>query len=446
MGQRIVILGAGESGTGAAILAAAKGYDVFVSDLSPIKTNYLNALNHHGIPWEQGKHTPDLIMDAWQVVKSPGIPDWVPIVKALKNQGTPVISEIELAGRFTSAKTICITGSNGKTTTTMLTGHILKKAGIDVAIAGNVGKSFAWQLALSDHEVFVLELSSFQIDGLIDFRPDISVLLNITPDHLDRYDNSFEKYAQSKLGLLKKQTSHDHCIYCYDDEVLREKLEHKEYSPGLIPFSINEKLTEGAWLKNDKTMTFNTNSEEFDMETLKLGLKGKHNIYNSMAAGIAARLVDIRKEFIKESLSDFQNIEHRLEPVGSVRGIEFVNDSKATNINSTWYALETMIKPVIWIAGGQDKGNDYSALMNIARQKVKAIICLGKDNTQITKAFGNIVPVIIYTQSAEDAVKAAYMAGSPGDVVLLSPACASFDLFENFEDRGQQFKKAVYDL
>ena len=446
MGKRMVILGAGESGTGAAILAAAKGYDVFVSDLKPIKQTYLNALKHYGIPWEAGRHSPELILNASEVVKSPGIPDTVPLVKALVERNIPVISEIELAGRYTNAKKICITGSNGKTTTTLLTGHILKKAGINVCVAGNVGKSFAWQVAENDFDVYVLEISSFQLDSMYDFKADISILLNITPDHLDRYDNSFEKYTRSKLRLLQNQTPADHCIYCIDDPVLRSRLEQQSEGPRLIPFSIMETLQQGAWLKNEDTMSININSETFDMEIRKLGLKGKHNIYNSMASGIAARLVDIRKEFIKESLSDFQNVDHRLESLGKVRGIEFVNDSKATNVNSTWYALETMSRPVIWIVGGQDKGNDYSQLTDLVRQKVKAIVCLGRDNSRVIEAFKDKVPAILETRSAEEAAKTAFLAGAPGDVVLLSPACASFDLFENFEDRGNQFKKAVYDL
>ncbi|MFO7977902.1 MAG: UDP-N-acetylmuramoyl-L-alanine--D-glutamate ligase [Bacteroidales bacterium] len=446
MNQRIVILGAGESGTGAAILAAQQGYEVFVSDRSPIQDYYRKALDSHNISWEQGQHTPSRILNAAEVVKSPGIPDSAPIVQQLVSKGIPVISEIELAGRYARGTKICITGSNGKTTTTLLTGHILKKAGMDVCVAGNVGKSFAWQVAENQHEVYVLELSSFQLDGMTDFRADISVLLNITPDHLDRYNHDFGKYARAKMRILQNQRPTDYCIYNYDDEVIGTLLKEMNPEPRLVPFSVKETLHQGAWLKNENTMSIHINSEEFNMDTQALGIKGKHNIYNSMASGIAARLVDIRKEFIKESLCDFQNIEHRLESLGSVRGIEFINDSKATNVNSTWYALETMNRPVIWIAGGQDKGNDYDTLMHMVKQKVKAIICLGKDNSRIIEAFGGVVPTIIETQSATEAAKTAYMAGAPGDVVLLSPACASFDLFENYEDRGTQFKKAVYAL
>jgi len=446
MGGRLAILGAGESGTGAAILARKKGWEVFVSDLQSIKKNYKNALLHNDISWEEGKHSEHLILNADEVMKSPGIPDWAPVVKAIRKKGIPVISEIELAGRYTSAKTICITGSNGKTTTTLLTGHLLKKAGLNVGVAGNVGSSFAWQVAEQQHQVYVLEISSFQLDGMKDFRADIAVLLNITPDHLDRYENNFEKYIASKLRIMQNQTGSEYCIFCADDPVLQKKLEQEEHGPRLIPFSTKKILEKGAWVDEKGKLKIKLKSEEFKMDILELSLKGRHNIYNSMASGISARLLDIRKDVIREGLSDFQNVEHRLEPVGFVRGLEFINDSKATNVNSTWYALESMNKPVIWIVGGQDKGNDYSGLIELVHNKVKAIICLGKDNSRLLETFGHLVPVLMETQSVKDAVKAAYLVGAPGDVVLLSPACASFDLFENFEDRGRQFKQAVYDL
>ncbi len=446
MAKRIVILGAAESGTGAAILAAKNNLDVFVSDLNPIKKQYKNALKNHDIQWEEAQHSNELILNADEVVKSPGIPDKAPIIKALRENNIPVISEIEFAARYTDAKRICITGSNGKTTTTLLTGHILKKAGLNVKVAGNVGKSFAWQVATQNPDVYVLEISSFQLDGMIDFRADISVLLNITPDHLDRYDHDFEKYVQSKLRILQNQRQTDYCIYCYDDPVLKKRLSSLDGGPRLIPFSLKERFKEGAWLENEKKLRINIKTEEINMDIHELALIGKHNIYNSMAGGIAARLMDLRKEVIKESLSDFQNVDHRLESLGSVRGIEFINDSKATNVNATWYALETMNRPVIWIAGGQDKGNDYSMLETLVKNKVKAIICLGEDNERIKKIFSGIVNTIIETRSAKDAAKAAYLCADKEDVVLLSPACASFDLFENFEDRGNQFKKAVYDL
>ncbi len=446
MSGRLVILGAGESGTGTAILARKKGWEVFVSDLKPIKKHYKNALLHNDISWEEGKHSESQILKSDEVMKSPGIPDWVPVVKAIRDKGIPVVSEIEFAGRYTNAKTICITGSNGKTTTTLLTGHILQKAGLNVGIAGNVGSSFAWQVAEQQHDVYVLEISSFQLDGMTDFRADIAVLLNITPDHLDRYDHSFEKYIASKLRITQNQEPEQHCIFCADDPVLQTKMVQKNDGPRLIPFSIKQSLKEGAWTDRNGKLIINLNTGEFKMDILELSLKGRHNIYNSMASGIAARLLDIRKEVIREGLSDFQNVEHRLEPLGFVRGIEFINDSKATNVNSTWYALESMNKPVIWVVGGQDKGNDYSGLLELVEKKVKAIVCLGKDNRRIKEVFGAIVPAIFETRTARDAVKAAFLAGVPGDVVLLSPACASFDLFENFEDRGKQFKQAVYDL
>ena len=446
MSKRLVVLGAGESGTGTAILAQKKGWEVFVSDKGGIQKKYKNALIHNDIRWEEGTHSINLIMNADEVMKSPGIPDNVPMVKSIREQGIPILSEIEFAGRYNQAKTICITGSNGKTTTTLLTGHILKKAGLNVGIAGNVGTSFAWQVAEQQHDVYVLEISSFQLDGMKDFKADIAILLNITPDHLDRYDYSFENYIQSKLRIMQNQTPAEKVIYCDDDPVLKEKIKPTGDGPSLFPFSISRELKEGAWVDKKGIMNINIKSEEFSMDILELSLKGKHNIYNSMASGIAARLLDLRKEVIREGLSDFQNVEHRLESVGFVRGIEFINDSKATNVNSTWYALESMTRPVIWIVGGQDKGNDYSGLTELVHKKVKAIVCLGKDNSHIIKSFGGIVPSLFETRSATDAVKAAYLAGNPGDVVLLSPACASFDLFENFEDRGRQFKQAVYDL
>ncbi|HSV88359.1 MAG TPA: UDP-N-acetylmuramoyl-L-alanine--D-glutamate ligase [Bacteroidales bacterium] len=446
MTGRLTILGAGESGTGTAILANKKGWQVFVSDLQPIKPQYKEALIKYGIEWEECRHTENLIMNADEVMKSPGIPDWAPLVVALRKEGIPVISEIEFAGRYCKAKTVCITGSNGKTTTTLLTGHLLKKAGLNVGVAGNVGSSFAWQLAEKQHDVYVLEISSFQLDGMTNFRADIAILLNITPDHLDRYDNNFDKYRASKFRIIQNQTPDQYFIYCADDPVIMANLKPNSKGAQLLPFSTNNVLEKGAWLDNSGNLTINIKSEEFTMDILELSLKGRHNIYNSMAGGIAARLLDIRKDAIRAGLSDFVNVEHRLEPAGFVRGVEFINDSKATNVNSTWYALETMTKPVIWIVGGQDKGNDYSSLMELVQKKVKAIVCLGKDNRAIIKAFGQKVPSIFETSTAADAAKAAYLAANPGDVVLLSPACASFDLFENFEDRGCQFKQAVINL
>ena len=442
----MVILGGGESGVGAAILAKKQGFDVFLTDKGTINEKYKNVLKNYGIKWEENKHTEKLILSAGEIIKSPGIPDTVEMVMKARKLKIPVISEIEFAGRYTDAFKICITGSNGKTTTTLLTGHIFKNAGYNVGVAGNVGKSFAWQVAEENHDFYVLEISSFQLDGMFDFKADVAVLLNITPDHLDRYNNRFENYVRSKFRILQNQTAADHFVYFQDDPVIMKQMEKMNIKSRLYPFTGNSHPHEGAYLKNEETLIININAQAIEMEIKDLSLTGKHNVYNSMASGISARLVDIRKEVIKQSLADFENIEHRLEHVSMVKGIEFINDSKATNINSAWYALESMNKPVIWIMGGMDKGNDYSQLYELARSKVKAIVCLGKDNSRIRDAFGQFVPDIIETSSAEDAVKSAYYLGQKGDVVLLSPACASFDLFENFEDRGRQFKKAVYDL
>ena len=448
MGLRydIAILGAGESGTGAALLARKKGYNVFVSDKGPILQQYKNVLTNHDIRWEEGKHTEQLILSASEVIKSPGIPDTVEMVKNIRAQGIPVIAEIEFAARYTNATKICITGSNGKTTTSMLTYSILKNAGYNVGLAGNVGKSFAWQVAENDFDYYVLEISSFQLDGMFDFRAEIAVLLNITPDHLDRYNNSFEQYVRSKFRILQNQKQEDAFIYFSDDKTIADYLGKIETAARIFPYTSYTDSRCGGYMKNESTLVINIKQDKLEMETRDLSLTGRQNIYNSMASGIAARLVDIRKEVIKQSLSEFENIEHRLEHVAVVRGIEFINDSKATNVNSTWYALECIKKPVVWIVGGIDKGNDYEPLMELVKEKVKAIVCLGKDNSRIIRAFEFIVPDLVETENAADAVKAAYYLGDPGDVVLLSPACASFDLFENYEDRGRQFKQKVFDL
>ena len=446
MSPDIAILGGGESGVGAAVLAKKNGFDVFLSDKGTINEKYKNVLKNYGIKWEENRHSEKLILSAKEIIKSPGIPDTVETIMKARQLKIPVISEIEFAGRYTDAVKICITGSNGKTTTTLLTGHILKNAGYNVGIAGNVGRSFAWQVAEENHDFYVLEISSFQLDGMFEFKADVAVLLNITPDHLDRYDNRFENYVRSKFRILQNQTAADHFIYFQDDPVITQHMERIDIKSCLYPFTGKLQPHDGAYLKNEETLVININAQAIEMEIKDLSLTGKHNVYNSMASGISARLVDIRKEVIKQSLADFENIEHRLEHVSMVKGIEFINDSKATNINSAWYALESMNKPVIWIMGGMDKGNDYSQLSELVRNKVKAIVCLGKDNSRIIDAFGQVVSEIIETSSAEDAVKSAYYLGEKGDVVLLSPACASFDLFENFEDRGRQFKKAVYDL
>ncbi len=448
MNKRIVILGSGESGVGAAILAKARGFDVFVSDKSPIREKYKTELENRGIAFEEGSHTEALILNADEIIKSPGIPDKVELVKKARAKGIPVISEIEFAGRYTAAKTICITGSNGKTTTTMLTYHILKKAGYNVGLGGNVGKSFALQVATENYDYYVLELSSFQLDGLYDFKADVAVLLNITPDHLDRYDYKFENYVASKFRITQNQTASDFFVYCADDTTVTEFINTHDIASQLVPFSIKTELSgNGAWLRNNEiTLNYNNNPKPLTMTIEQLALAGKHNVYNSMAASLAARIVDIRKDIIRESLEDFVNVEHRLEFVASINGIEFINDSKATNINSTWYALESMQKPTVLILGGQDKGNNYDELMDLVKEKVKAIVCLGADNSKIIQAFSGAVDTIMEAGSAMEAVAMCYKLASKGDAVLLSPACASFDLFQNYEDRGAQFKAAVRSL
>lgn len=452
--KRLVILGGGESGVGAAVLAQKKGYDVFLSDKGKIKDKYKNVLSKYEIKWEEGKHSEALILNADEVIKSPGIPDKADLIKLLNKNGIPLISEIEFAGRYTSAKKICITGSNGKTTTTLLIYHILNKAGLSVGLGGNIGKSFAMMVAENtgqpnkkDFDYYVLELSSFQLDGMFDFRADIAVLLNITPDHLDRYNYEMQNYVDSKFRIIRNQTEDDAFIFCLDDEVVAKELTKKIIRAKQYPFSIKKKVDIGAYLNENNQLVINTNNTNpLFMTIQELALQGKHNIYNSMAAGVTGKLVEIRKETIRESLSDFHNIEHRLELVGNVHGIEFINDSKATNVNSTWYALESMDKPVILILGGVDKGNDYSMLNDLVKEKVKAIICLGADNKKIIKAFGGMVETILEANSAKEAVAQAYKIGKKGDTVLLSPACASFDLFEDYEDRGTQFKQAVRGL
>jgi len=440
--DRIVILGAAESGVGAAILASLKGYDVFVSDGGKIKEKFRNTLIEKNIPFEEGGHHEENILNAKEVIKSPGIPSTALLVKKIIAKNIPVISDIEFAGRFTNAKMICITGSNGKTTTTLLTYHILKKAGFNVGLGGNVGKSFALQVAENNFDHYVLELSSFQLDHMYNFKADIAILVNITPDHLDRYEYKLENYAASKFRITQNQTSSDAFIYCIDDEITMREMLSRNISATKFPFSIKEEVNEGAFMKNE-TINITIKNQTLTMSIHDLALQGKHNAYNSMASGIAARLLDIRKEIIRESLSDFQNVEHRLEFVAKIHDIEFINDSKATNVNSTWYALESMEKPIVWIVGGVDKGNDYSTLFEMVKQKVTAIICLGKDNEKLKKTFSGMVNEIVEVSSATEAVAQAYRLAKKDQVVLLSPACASFDLFENFEDRGAQFKKAV---
>lgn len=443
--NRIVILGAAESGVGAAVLAQKHNFDVFVSDAGPIKPKYKEILEAYHIPYEEGKHTDSLILDASEIVKSPGIPDKAPVIKAAHEKGIRVISEIEFAGRYTDAKKICITGSNGKTTTTSLIHHMMKKAGMNVGLAGNVGQSFAMQVATSDFDYYVIELSSFQLDGMFDFRADIAILLNITPDHLDRYDYNFQNYVNSKFRIIQNLEEGNYFIFCSDDEITIRELERIVISAQKLPFSLLNINRPGAFVEQNQ-LNINYKQTDFTLSLDDLSLRGKHNIYNSMAAGIAGRVLDIRKEIIRESMLDFQGVEHRLESVLKVHGVEFINDSKATNVNSAWYALESMNTPVVWIVGGQDKGNDYAELADLVKQKVKAVVCLGKDNSKIVKAFGDWVPVIVETHSMEDAVKQSYKLAKKGDSVLLSPACASFDLFENYEDRGRQFKENVREL
>jgi UDP-N-acetylmuramoylalanine--D-glutamate ligase len=443
--KRIVIIGGGESGAGAAVLAKQKGFDVFVTDKGAIKEKYKDVLSHHGIEWEENQHTEKLMLNADEIIKSPGIPNTAPLIQQLKKQGTPIISEIEFAARYTNAKLICITGSNGKTTTSTILHHILVKAGLNVALGGNVGHSFAKLVAEKNYDYYVLELSSFQLDDMYEFRADIAILTNITPDHLDRYDYKLENYAASKFRITQNQRPEDAFIFCLDDEVTGEEMKKRKIVAKQYPFSIRERVEEGAWLnKNEISITINNNQLTMTIE--ELALQGKHNTYNSMAAGIAGRLLDVRKEIIRESLSDVQDIEHRMEFVARINNIDFVNDSKATNVNSTWFALESTDAPIVWIVGGVDKGNDYSTLFEMVKMKVKSIICLGKDNAKIIKTFTGKVHTIVEAGSAQEAVNLAYRMGTKGDTVLLSPACSSFDLFENYEDRGQKFKAAVRSL
>jgi len=445
MAERIVILGAGESGVGAAMLALSKGYDVFVSDSGSIKSRYKSELTSLNVTFEEGTHSWDQLRTATEVIKSPGIPDSAPIVKQFIEQGTPIISEIEFASRFTNATIVGITGSNGKSTTTALTHHIFTKDGRDACLAGNIGRSFARELSISDHDYFVLELSSFQLDGIQSFRPHVAVIVNITPDHLDRYEKKFDNYIASKFRITMNQTQDDRFIYCEDDEATTGWMGKHPVRANELGFSIKKKLKEGAWLE-DSLVHINVHQKSMTMQGEQLALVGKHNLYNSMAAGIAARVLDLKKESVREALMDFKGLEHRLERVVKVKGVEFINDSKATNVNSAWYALESTQRPIIWIAGGTDKGNDYEVLKPLVKEKVKAIVCLGIDNTRIHDAFGKLVDVIVNTQSMPECVQVCYRLANPGDIVLLSPACASFDLFENYEDRGRQFKEAVREL
>ena len=441
----LVVLGGGESGVGTAILGKQKGYEVFVSDKGKIKEKYKNVLEHFGIDWEESKHTEDKLLKADLVMKSPGIPDTVPLVKAMVGKGIPVISEIEFASRYTDATIIGITGSNGKTTTTMLTYHILKNGGLNVGMAGNIGDSFAKMVAEEAFDYYVLEISSFQLDGIRDFRPHISVLTNITPDHLDRYEYKFENYITSKFLITKNQESADYFIYDQDDEVIGDWLSKHPIKSKLLPFSVKKRLGEGASL-DENEIKITTQEDTIKMMTDSLALEGQHNLKNTMAAAMVAKLVGIRKETIRECISNFQGAPHRLEKVLKIHHVQYINDSKATNVNATYYALESVKTPIVWIVGGVDKGNEYKELMPLVREKVKAIICLGVDNEKIKETFGNVVDLLVETFAMEEAVKVAYKIAERGDTVLLSPACASFDLFQNYEDRGDKFKNCVKNL
>ncbi len=443
--SRLVILGGGESGVGTAILGKQNGYEVFVSDKGKIKEEYKDVLEHFEINWEEENHTESKILNASLVMKSPGIPDAVPLVKEIHDKGIPVISEIEFASKYTNATIIGITGSNGKTTTTMLAGHLLKEEGLHMGVAGNIGDSYAKMVAENNYDFYVLEISSFQLDGIVDFKPHIAILTNITPDHLDRYEYKFENYIASKFRIAKNQTKEDFLIYDADDEVISTWLAKNPVKSKLLPFSVKKQLKEGAYLKDDKII-INIQNNILEMTTDTLALEGVHNLKNTMAAATAARLVSIRKETIRQSVANFQGVEHRLEKVLKIHHVQYINDSKATNVNATYYALESMKTATVWIVGGVDKGNDYTELMPFVREKVKAIICLGEDNSKIKDVFGNVVDLMVETYDMNEAVKVAYKIAERGETVLLSPACASFDLFDNYEDRGNQFKQAVKNL
>lgn len=444
-GGFLVVLGGGESGVGTAILAQKKGYKVFVSDTGEIKKKYKDVLSHFGIDWEEKKHSEDRILVADIVMKSPGIPDTVPLVLKLVGLGVPVISEIEFASKYTNAKIIGITGSNGKTTTTMLTNHLLLGGGLNVGMAGNIGDSFAKMVAEYDFEYYVLEISSFQLDGIVEFKPNIAVITNITPDHLDRYDYKFENYIASKFRIAMNQTKTDYLIYDADDEVIVSWLKANPVRSKLMPFSLKQNFEEGTYIE-DKNITIRTLIDTITMSTDALALEGQHNVKNTMAAATIAKLINIRKETIRECISNFQGAPHRLEKVLKISHVQYINDSKATNVNATYYALDSVKTQTVWIVGGVDKGNDYKALMPLVREKVKAIICLGMDNEKIKETFGNVVDLVVETFAMEEAVKVAYKIAERGDTVLLSPACASFDLFENYEDRGNQFKNCIKNL
>ena len=443
--SRVVVLGGGESGIGSAVLAKVKGFDVFLSDMGKIADKYVDMLNEWEIPFEQGGHTEELILNADEVIKSPGIPSTAAMVKKIEDKGIGIISEIEFAGRYDSAKKVCITGSNGKTTTTSLIYHLLKQAGLNVGLGGNIGKSYAYQVATEKFDIYVLELSSFQLDNVYDFKADIAVITNITPDHLDRYNYDMENYVKAKFRITRNMDKDDCFIFCSDDEITINHLNKIVVKAQQFPFTQKTEVEQGAFVRNDSIIV-RYKEQECDMFIQELALGGKHNVYNSMAAALAAKAMEIDNEAIREGLATFQAVEHRLEKVLSIKDVLYINDSKATNVDAAWYALECQTRPVVWIVGGTDKGNDYSTLIPLAQEKVKAIICMGLDNQKIHDAFGSIVPEMYDVTSAQDAVQKAHSIAESGDVVLLSPCCASFDLFKNYEDRGRQFKEAVRNL
>lgn len=443
--KRIVVLGAGESGVGAAILAKTKGFDVFVSDKSTIKDPYKKELDSYSIPWEEGMHTEEKILSADEVVKSPGIPENAPMIVALRQRSIPIISEIEFANRYTDAKMICITGSNGKTTTTMLIHHLLKEAGLNVGLAGNIGFSLARQVALEDKDYYVIELSSFQLDGMYEFKADVAVLLNITPDHLDRYEYKFQNYINSKFRIVQNMKASDYFIYWNDDPVIQKELQTRHIEAKKMPFALHKAAGIAAYIENE-LMKINTQSRSVEIPVSSIPLRGTHNMYNSMAASITACLCNISDDNLRSSLQTFKGAEHRLEEVAKVGGVRFINDSKATNVNSCWYALQCMTEPVVLILGGKDKGNDYTEIEELVKNKVKAIVCLGVDNSKLHKFFDGMVPAIEDASSMKEAIDKCYRLASSGDTVLLSPCCASFDLFKSYEDRGTQFKECVRQL
>ena len=443
--KSLVVIGGGESGVGAAVLGKVKGMEVWLTDMGSIAPRYKEILDTWGIPWEEGHHSEEKVLSADEIVKSPGVPLTAPLIVKAMEKNIPVISEIELAGRYTDAKMVCITGSNGKTTTTLLTYHILKEAGLNVGLAGNVGKSLAMQVATEKHDVYVIELSSFQLDNMYDFRANIAVMLNITPDHLDRYDYKMENYAAAKFRIMQNQTSEDAFIYWEDDPIISAQLKSMKTEAGLYPFSARDDKSCTAYLSDGK-LCFNVDGDEWDMPSSELALSGLHNIYNSMAAGISATLLDIKKENIRKALANFEAVEHRLEYVRTLNGVRYINDSKATNVNSTWYALESMTDPVVLILGGKDKGNDYSEIEDFVKEKVVAMVCLGVDNSKLHAFFDGKVPVIEDARSMKECVDKCHALAKEGCTVLLSPCCASFDLFKSYEDRGEQFKECVNNL